>query len=124
MLGGILMCVISFGGLIYLIWLIKAGVDGAIGDKNYENNKAYYDNKEVEYKKTVDRLESEYKVMFAELAKNWKDLKPNFRIDKIDDYCIYIARNKINDTLSSIEKTQILMAERIAKIEDNMTKEG
>lgn len=38
-------------------------------------------------------------------------------------YSYVTAMNKINDTLSSIEKTQILMAERIAKIEDNMTKE-
>ena len=39
-------------------------------------------------------------------------------------YSYVTTMNKINDTLSSIEKTQILMAERIAKIEDNMTKEG
>lgn len=38
-------------------------------------------------------------------------------------YSYVTTMNKINDTLSSIEKTQILMAERIAKIEDNMTKE-
>lgn len=36
-------------------------------------------------------------------------------------YSYVTTMNKINDTLSSIEKTQILMAERIAKIEDNMS---
>lgn len=38
-------------------------------------------------------------------------------------YSYVTTMNKINDTLSSIEKTQILMCERISKIEDNMTKE-
>ena len=36
-------------------------------------------------------------------------------------YSYVTTMNKINDTLSSIEKTQILMAERIAKIEDNIS---
>ena len=38
-------------------------------------------------------------------------------------YSYVTTMNKINDTLSSLEKTQILMCERISKIEDNMTKE-
>ena len=36
-------------------------------------------------------------------------------------YSYVTTMNKINDTLSSIEKTQILMAERIAKIEENIS---
>lgn len=36
-------------------------------------------------------------------------------------YSYVTTMNKINDTLSSIEKTQILMSERIAKIEDNIS---
>lgn len=36
-------------------------------------------------------------------------------------YSYVTTMNKINDTLLSIEKTQILMAERIAKIEDNIS---
>ena len=36
-------------------------------------------------------------------------------------YSYVTTMNKINDTLSSIEKTQILMAKKIKKIEDNMS---
>ena len=36
-------------------------------------------------------------------------------------YSYVTTMNKLNDTLSSIEKAQILMAERIAKIEENIS---
>ena len=39
-------------------------------------------------------------------------------------YSYVTTMNKINDTLSSIEKTQVLMCERISKIEDSVSKDS
>lgn len=106
-MGAILLLIISFGGLILIFIGIFRGIVSSKYDsykevereRAYKANKEKYDERSNDFETKVIQLEKEYKTLSAELSKNWKDLKPNFLIDKVDGYNVYIARNKINDTL-------------------------